>query len=93
LAFPSISNLKQDPFFNTAAKQGTISQSVFGFKLASQGSELFLGGTNNNLFTGDIEFHNVDSSTGFWQALGASAKVNGQTAVSSFETIIDSGTT
>jgi len=93
LAFPAISNLKQDPFFNTATKQGAVSQSVFGFKLASQASELFLGGTNNKLFTGDLEFHKVDSSAGFWQVPGASVKVNGQTAADSFETIIDSGTT
>jgi cathepsin D len=93
LAFPVISNNQQDPFFNTATKQGAVSQSVFGFKLASQGSELFLGGTNNNLFSGDLEFHEVDSSIGLWQVPGASVKVNGQSVADSFETIIDSGTT
>ena len=93
MAFPAISNLKQDPFFNTATKQKAVSQSVFGFKLASTGSELFLGGTNNKLFSGQLEFHQVDPSAGFWQVPGASVKVNGQAAPSSFETIIDSGTT
>jgi len=92
LAFPAISNLNQDPFFNTATKQGAVSQSVFGFKLASQGPELFLGGTNNKLFSGGLEFHTVDPSTGFWQVPGASVKVNAQTVADSFETIIDSGT-
>jgi len=93
MAFPAISNLKHDPFFNTATKQKAVSQSVFSFKLASNGSELFLGGTNNRLFSGNIEFHKVDSSTGFWQATGASLKVSGRTVLRSFDTIIDSGTT
>ena len=70
-----------------------VSQAVFGFKLASSDSELFLGGTNNKLFSGDIEFHQVNPSAPYWQVPGASVKVNGQTIVGSFETIIDSGTT
>jgi cathepsin D len=93
LAFPTISNLKQNPFFNTASKQGVVKESVFGFKLASQGSELFLGGTNNKLFSGNLEFHKVDPSAGFWQVPGATVKVNGKASATSFETVIDSGTT
>jgi len=93
LAFPAISNLRHAPFFTKATKQGAVSQSVFSFKLASQGSELFLGGTNPKLFSGDIEYHGVDSSTGLWQIPGASIKVNGRKVVDSFDTIIDSGAT
>ena len=85
--------LQQSPFFNTATTHQAVSQSVFGFKLAQTGSELFLGGTDNQLFSGGIEFHPVDTTTGFWQATGASVKANGQTVTSGFETIIDSGTT
>lgn len=70
-----------------------MSTGVFGFKLASSGSELFLGGTDTSLYTGAIEYHAVDRSTGFWQARGASALVGGRAVVSNFETIIDSGTT
>ena len=94
MAFPALSKLHQGgTFFNTAIDQGAISQSVFGFKLASEGSELFLGGTNDDLFSGDLEFHEVDSSAGYWLVPGASVKVNGETAADSIETIIDSGTT
>ncbi|KAJ7146082.1 acid protease [Mycena epipterygia] len=93
LAFPAISNLHQDPFFNTANKEGTVAANQFGFFLASSGSELYLGGTNADKFSGAIEYHAVDISTGFWQVPGASAKVDGSTVVSAFETIIDSGTT
>ncbi|KAI0358653.1 acid protease [Trametes cingulata] len=93
LAYPAISNLNQNPFFNTAIQQGAVSEGVFAFKLASSGSELYLGGTDSKLYTGSIEFHDVDTSTGFWQITGAKAYVGSKAAVSNFETIIDSGTT
>ncbi|KAF7326657.1 Acid protease [Mycena venus] len=73
--------------------EGAVQQNQFGFFLASNDSELFLGGTNNAKYTGELEFHNVDSSSGFWQITGAEAKVGSTTTVSNFETIIDSGTT
>ena len=83
----------QNPFFNTAIDQDAVSEGVFGFKLASSGSELYLGGTNSDLYSGSLEYHDVDTSTGFWQITGAKAYVGSTTANSGFETIIDSGTT
>ncbi|KAH9929057.1 acid protease [Epithele typhae] len=94
LAFPQLSNLKHKPFFNTAFSQGTAKQNVFGFKLATTGSELYLGGTNSALYTGALEYHPVSpSSLGFWQITGASAFANGARVASGFQTVIDSGTT
>ncbi|CDO69152.1 hypothetical protein BN946_scf185042.g54 [Trametes cinnabarina] len=93
LAYPEISNLDESPFFNTAVSQGAVDEGVFGFKLASSGSELYLGGTNSDLYSGSIEYHDVDTSTGFWQLPGATAYVGSKAVVSNFETIIDSGTT
>ncbi|KAF7327918.1 Acid protease [Mycena kentingensis (nom. inval.)] len=93
LAFPAISNLGQNPFFFTANAAGAVDANQFSFFLASSDSELLLGGTNPDLFTGDIEFVSVDSSTGFWQAGGGKVKVGSSTAVSSMQAIIDSGTT
>ncbi|KAJ6552242.1 acid protease [Mycena vulgaris] len=93
LAFPAISNLGKNPFFVTANAAGTVDANQFGFYLASSGSELFLGGTNDALYSGEIEFNAVDSSSGFWQATGAKAKVGTTSAVTGFQTIIDSGTT
>ncbi|KAI1792861.1 protease [Ganoderma leucocontextum] len=94
LAFPSISNLGQNPFFTTAVAQGSAKQHVFAFKLAEKGSELYVGGTNTAHYSGAIEYHNVSTHVGYWQIGGASAHVNGK-AVSGakFQTIIDSGTT
>ncbi|KAJ7160975.1 acid protease [Mycena filopes] len=93
LAFPAISNLNENPFFNTAVAQGSVTASQFGFFLANNGSELFLGGSNSKLFTGKPEFHDVDGTSGFWQIGSATAKVGSSTAVSDIDTIIDSGTT
>ncbi|KAH9922356.1 acid protease [Epithele typhae] len=87
LAFPQLSNLKHKPFFNTAFSQGTAKQNVFGFKLATTGSELYLGGTNSALYTGALEYHPVSpSSLGFWQITGASAFANGARVASGFQT-------
>ncbi|KAI0701863.1 acid protease [Cytidiella melzeri] len=93
LGYPSISQLKQNPWVNSAKSQGVLDSAVFGFKLATNGSELFLGGTNEALYSGDIEYHSIDTSNGFWQATGGSVVVDGKTVVSGLETIIDSGTT
>lgn len=93
MAFPAISNLKQNPFFETAFSQGSVSPESFSFKLASTNSELHLGGANDSLFTGSIEPHPLSSSNGFWQIGGATISVDGDSAVSAFHTIIDSGTT
>lgn len=82
----------QAPFFQNAFSEGAVPSNVFAFKLASSGSELYLGGTNTALYSGSIEYHSV-SSSGFWQATGAKAIVGGKTVVSNFDTIIDSGTT
>ncbi|KAF8346112.1 acid protease [Amanita rubescens] len=86
LAFQGISNLHQPPFFQTASSQGNVSPSSFAFFLSSNNSELHLGGTNKTLYTGSIEYHTIVNTS--------SINVNSSSAVlSSFDTIIDSGTT
>lgn len=93
LAYPAISNLRQNPWFNNAIESGVVSSGVFGFKLASSGSELYLGGTNPSHYSGSIEYHTIDQSTGFWQAREAKSVVGSKSPNSNFDTIIDSGTT
>ncbi|KAJ7184643.1 acid protease [Mycena filopes] len=93
LGFPPISQLRQPPFFYTAYAAGGLAENLFSFYLADNGSELCLGCTNSNLYTGDIEFYPVNASTGFWQAGDARAKVSGSAIGRNLKTIIDSGTT
>lgn len=56
MGFQSISVYNAPPVFQTLISEGVVTSPVFGFKLAasSSGSELFLGGTNSALYTGDF---------------------------------------
>ena len=40
--------------FQNLISEGVVTEPVFGLKLATSGSELFLGGTNTSLYTGDF---------------------------------------
>ncbi|EPT04072.1 hypothetical protein FOMPIDRAFT_1046540 [Fomitopsis schrenkii] len=93
MAFPALSQLDANPFFWTAIAQDAVSSGEFGFYLAETGSELYLGGSDDSKYSGNPEFHDITSTTGFWQIGGASLIINGKTVASGFDTIIDSGTT
>ncbi|KAJ3983234.1 acid protease [Lentinula detonsa] len=93
LGFPSISNLKANPFFVNAVQQNAVTTKAFSFYLATNNSELYLGGTNPKFYNDPIEYHSVDKSNGFWQVKNASVAVGGRNVLSNFDTIIDSGTT
>jgi Eukaryotic aspartyl protease len=55
LAFPSLSAFNATPTFETLISEGAVDSPVFGFKFSTtSNSELFLGGVNDALFTGDI---------------------------------------
>ncbi|KAJ3721426.1 acid protease [Lentinula guzmanii] len=86
LGFPSISNLKADPFFVNAAQQNALLPCHQQFRAISRG-------TNPKFYNDPIEYHSVDKSNGFWQVKNASVAVGGQNVLSDFDTIIDSGTT
>ena len=72
--------------------QGAVSEGVFSMKLASSGSELYIGGTNSRLYSGSIEYHSLVSSQ-YWMIGRGSVSVNGRSAATGLSTIIDSGTT
>ena len=54
MAFQSISVYNQPPVFQTLVSQNEGTNPVFSFKLAPSGSELFLGGANKALYTGNF---------------------------------------
>jgi cathepsin D len=89
----ALSTLHSDPFFMTAMANDTVQSGEFAFKLSQNGSELYLGGTDSSLYSGDIEYHSVNASRGFWQVSGGTIKVNGNTLEFSFDAVIDTGTT
>ena len=92
MAFPAVSSLGQNPFFHTVVSQGAVLMPSFSFKLAQDGPELFLGGTNIDLFTGLIEWHDLSTHKGVWEIGNASVSVNGNQTISGINTILDTGT-
>ncbi|KAH9968221.1 acid protease [Russula dissimulans] len=92
MAFQSISGYNAPPLFQTLISEGVVTSPVFGFKFATSGSELFLGGTNSALYTDDFTWVPL-TNEGYWQASFNSISVNGKTVVGNTAAIYDTGTT
>ncbi|KAJ3715622.1 acid protease [Lentinula guzmanii] len=92
MAFPQISVFQADPVFQTLIAQGVVTAPEFGVKLATTGSELFLGGVDTALFQGDFTQSPV-TQVGFWQIDLQAVNVNEKAAVTGLSAIIDTGTT
>ena len=54
MAFKDLSVLQANPTYQTLINEGALSSPMFGIKLATSGSELFLGGVNSALYTGEF---------------------------------------
>ncbi|KAF8265089.1 acid protease [Lactarius quietus] len=76
--------------FQTLVSQGQVSNPEFGFYFAESGSELYIGGTNEEHYTGSFAYMPV-TVEGFWQGLFDGISVNGQTVVGAKDAIIDTG--
>ncbi|KAA1475522.1 acid protease [Dentipellis sp. KUC8613] len=92
MAFESLSDYKANPPFQSFIAQGQVTDSVFGFKFAESGSELYLGGTNSDLYTGSFTWVPVTEAA-YWQVQLGGLAVNGKSALRSTAAIIDTGTT
>jgi cathepsin D len=90
MGFDALSLLGAPPVFQTLVAQGQADLPVFAMKLASSGSELTLGGLNENIFTGDVTYVPVDALLGFWQPTFDALKVGGTQVIGSTSCIIDS---
>ncbi|VDB83061.1 unnamed protein product [Peniophora sp. CBMAI 1063] len=92
MAFKSLSDYNANPFFQTLISQGTVSSSVFGFKLASSGSSLYLGGTDSSLYSGSFTYVSL-SQAAYWEAPLGGLTVGSTKIVGTTDSIIDTGTT
>ncbi|KAI0318418.1 acid protease [Amylostereum chailletii] len=92
MGFKSISDYNADPPFQSFIAAGATDSPVFGFKLSDSGAELYLGGTNSKLYSGDFTYVPV-TQEGYWQVALDAFSVNGDSVVSSTSSIIDTGTT
>lgn len=91
MAFSEISVFGTNTFFESLVAQGGATAPQFSFKLAANESELFLGGSNSDLFTGEFTTLNV-TQQGFWQVTLDSVGAGGQQALSNVQAVIDTGT-
>jgi cathepsin D len=56
MAFKSLSSYGANPVFQSLVEQKRTAESVFAFKLTSIGSELYIGGVNKKLYTGEFTY-------------------------------------
>ncbi len=59
MGFQSISVYNASPPVQNLISQQELTEPMFGFKFAPSGSELFIGGVNNNLYTGKFTWVNL----------------------------------
>ncbi|KAH9973347.1 acid protease [Lactifluus volemus] len=91
LGFQSISKLNAPTVLQTLVSEDALDNSTFAFKLdSSSNSELFLGGVNHALYTGDFTWVSL-TVEGFWQATIDNVVVNGVQVAGSNPVIFDSG--
>ncbi|KAI9444474.1 acid protease [Lactarius indigo] len=94
MGYESISTYGASPVFQSLVSQGQVSRAtqVFSFYFAESGSELYIGGTNQNLYKGSFTYMRV-TERGYWQGSFDGISVNGKTVVHRQDAIIDTGTT
>jgi len=66
LAFQSMSSYPASSLFESLVHEGKVTEPVFSIKLTSDGGELYLGGTNGDLYAGNIIYTPV-TEEGYWQ--------------------------
>lgn len=92
MAYRAISNYGSNPVFNTLIAQGKTTRPMFGFKLAPLGSELYLGGVNQYLYTGAFTWETVVRQA-YWEVTMDSVNGMNKVAARNLAAIIDTGTT
>jgi cathepsin D len=92
MAFKAISDYNANPFFQTLLSQDTVSAGAFAFKFTEDDSSLYLGGVDEDLYTGDFTYVPVTQEA-YWQVDMDGMKVGSTTVTSSTSAIIDTGTT
>lgn len=90
MGWQSISSLKSAPFFFTLVNEKKVKSGVFSMALKATGAELYLGGTDSSLYTGDITYTDLTHES-YWATTG-SMTAGGKAALSDIPMIIDSGT-
>ncbi|KAF9220541.1 acid protease [Gyrodon lividus] len=91
MGFQSISEYNQSPVFQTLVTQGQTDQPVFAFRFAAHEGELYIGGTNPDMYIGAFSWAHV-IQPGFWEVTMDSILGNGQIVLTNIAVMIDTGT-
>merc|ERR1712087_83757 len=81
------------PFFQTAVATGAIKKPEFSFYLAedASGSELTLGGSDPDKYTGEFTY-TPGTVPGYWQFAMESLTIGGKSFATNIKAIADTGT-
>ncbi|KAF9218703.1 acid protease [Gyrodon lividus] len=90
MAFQTLSRYNQRPFVQNLVNEHRTGEPVFAFNFAAPGPELYLGGTNPAMYTGDFTWTPV-TQQGYWQVNIDSVVGNGQNVLTNVAGIIDTG--
>ncbi|KAF9223186.1 Asp-domain-containing protein [Gyrodon lividus] len=90
MGFQSISVYRGRPVFQTLIAMGQTDEPVFAFSFTAPGPELYLGGINPTMYTGDISYTPV-TQQGFWRINIDGIAGNGATLFINAPSIIDTG--
>ncbi|GAA5869838.1 hypothetical protein JCM3774_000510 [Rhodotorula dairenensis] len=92
MGFEALSNMEEPPFFTSLVEQGAVAKNVFSFTLGEgDEGELYLGGSDNSKYSGEIVSTPVIHE-GYWMVQGG-ALVNGNRTSQDANMVIDTGTT
>jgi len=99
LGFPNLASNGIPPVFYNMWDQGQLEQNLFSFYFnrdytSSIGGSINFGGINEDHYTGEINYHPVNSSEGYWGLHLQRVSYNGEELGTSYDymTIVDSGT-
>ncbi|KAF9221433.1 acid protease [Gyrodon lividus] len=91
MGFQAISQYNQSPVFQTLVTQGQTDEPVFAFTFADNEAELYIGGTNPEMYIGAFSWAHVIEH-GFWEVTMDNILGNGQIVLTNIAVIIDTGT-
>ncbi|KAG0706898.1 aspartic peptidase domain-containing protein [Suillus ampliporus] len=94
-AFEQISALGAPSIFATISGSGVLPENVFSVKLSSTSgeSELYIGGTNADLYVEETLTYTAVTTQGYWEVDLEAVSRHGSTVASNATSIIDTGTT
>ncbi|KAF9226157.1 acid protease [Gyrodon lividus] len=90
MGFQSISRCRCRPVFQSLVAQGQTDEPVFAFNFAGPRPELYLGGSNPDMYTGDFSYTQVTQQS-YWRVNMDNVVVNGEVVLANVNSIIDTG--